>query len=115
MSNLSGYTWWTENDCVRTPLRWTMILAPILALAMAALPQANQRNPVSAHTVALVDINHASIDDLMKVPGMTRSWAGRIVRFRPYRAKSDLVDHGVVTVEFYVRIKEYVIAHRDAQ
>ena len=60
-----------------------------------------------------VDINHASIDELMKVPGMTRSWAGRIVRFRPYRSKSDLVEHGVITSAVYDRIKDYIAAHRD--
>lgn len=70
------------------------------------------------HTVppeSRVDINHASIDELMKVPGMTRSWAGRIVRFRPYRAKSDLLDRGVVTSEVYERIKDYIVAHRNKQ
>jgi len=51
----------------------------------------------------------------MKVPGMTRSWAGRIVRFRPYRAKSDLLDHGVVTSAVYDRIKDYIVAHREKQ
>jgi len=64
---------------------------------------------------AQIDINHASIDELMKVPGMTRSWAGRIVRFRPYRAKSDLLDHGVVTSAVYDRIKDYIVAHREKQ
>ena len=49
----------------------------------------------------------------MKVPGMTQSWAGRIVRFRPYRMKSDLVERGVVTSEVYARIKDSIIAHRD--
>jgi hypothetical protein len=51
----------------------------------------------------------------MKVPGLTRSWAERIVRYRPYHAKSDLLDKGVVTVEVYDRVKDYVIAHRDKQ
>lgn len=64
---------------------------------------------------ARVDINHASVDELLKVPGMTPSWAGRIVRFRPYRTKQDLVEHGVVTSQVYDRIKDYVIAHREAQ
>ena len=64
---------------------------------------------------ARVDINHAGIDELMKIPGMTASWAGRIVRFRPYRSKQDLLDHGIVTSEVYDRIKDYVIAHRDKQ
>jgi DNA uptake protein ComE-like DNA-binding protein len=62
---------------------------------------------------ARVDINHASIDQLMKAPGMTRTWAGRIVRYRPYRTKKDLVEYGIVTSGVYERIKDYVIAHRD--
>jgi DNA uptake protein ComE-like DNA-binding protein len=64
---------------------------------------------------ARVDINHATLDELLKVPGMTRSWAGRIVRFRPYRTKQDLVEHGVVPSDVYDRIKDYVIAHRGEQ
>jgi DNA uptake protein ComE-like DNA-binding protein len=62
-----------------------------------------------------IDINHATVGELLKAPGMTRSWAGRIVRFRPYRTKQDLLEKGVVTNEVYDRIKDYVIAHRDKQ
>ena len=61
-----------------------------------------------------IDINHASVEELLKVPGMTPSWAGRIVRFRPYRTKMDLVENGVVTSEVYDRIKDFVIAHQKA-
>ena len=64
---------------------------------------------------ARIDINHATVDELLKVPGMTPSWAGRIVRFRPYRTKLDLLERGVVNSEVYDRIKDYVIAHRDKQ
>ena len=64
---------------------------------------------------ARIDINHASMDELLKAPGMTHSWAGRIVRFRPYRTKADLLERGVVTSDVYDRIKDYVIAHREAQ
>jgi competence protein ComEA len=62
-----------------------------------------------------VDINHASVAVLLKVPGMTPSWAGRIVRFRPYRTKQDLLDRGVLPSDVYDRIKDYVIAHREKQ
>jgi hypothetical protein len=48
----------------------------------------------------------------MQVPGLTVAWAGRIVRFRPYRSKLDLLDQGVVTPEVYRRIRDHVIAHR---
>ena len=49
----------------------------------------------------------------MKVPGMTRTWAGRIVRFRPYHAKNDLLLRGVLPDSVYDRIKDYIIAHRE--
>ncbi len=64
---------------------------------------------------ARIDINHASVEELLKVPGMTPSWAGRIVRFRPYRTKQDLLDRGVLPSDVYDRIKDYVIAHRDKE
>jgi len=71
---------------------------------------ASGRNQVPAG--ARVDINRASLEELMTVPGMTASWAGRIVRFRPYHAKNELVDRGVLSAEAYERIRNYVIAHR---
>jgi DNA uptake protein ComE-like DNA-binding protein len=60
-----------------------------------------------------VDINRASMDELMKIPGMKQTWAARIVRFRPYRTKVDLLDGGVLPSDVYDRIKDYVIAHRE--
>jgi DNA uptake protein ComE-like DNA-binding protein len=62
-----------------------------------------------------VDINHATIEELLKIPGLTRSWAGRILRFRPYHSKLELLDLGVVSGEEYNRIKDYIIAHREKQ
>ena len=59
-----------------------------------------------------IDINAASLEQLLTVPGMTRTWAARIVRFRPYRAKNDLIDRGIVTSQVYDRIKDYIIVHR---
>ena len=62
-----------------------------------------------------VDINSANLEQLLKVPGMTPTWAERIIRYRPYRAKNDLLDRGVVTNEVYGRIKDYIVAHRTKQ
>ena len=93
-------------------------LGAILLVAPSA-QAAGRTTPSPTHTVpppeARIDINHASVADLMKVPGMTRSWAGRIVRFRPYRAKTDLLERGVLPSDVYDRIKDYVIAHREKQ
>jgi competence protein ComEA len=71
--------------------------------------------PVSlsgARTAEPIDINRASMAELLTVPGMTATWAQRIVRFRPYRTKLDLVERGVVTQEVYQRIRDGVVAHR---
>jgi competence protein ComEA len=91
-----------------------------VAIAVACLsPAALPSPPNNAHTLpaseSRVDINHASLDELLHVSGMTPSWAGRIIRFRPYRTKDDLVQRGVLTGPVYMRIKDYVIAHRKAQ
>lgn len=101
-------------------LRWTVLFAAMLCVAVAGSAQRVAEPPVPAPHASLapgerVDINHASIEELKKVPGMTGTWAARIVRFRPYRSKQDLVDKGVVTSEVYDRIKDSVVAHRDKQ
>ena len=62
-----------------------------------------------------IDLNHATIEELEKIPGMTHTWAARIVRFRPYRAKNELLDRGIVSSEIYGRIKNFVVAHRGEQ
>jgi competence protein ComEA len=78
-------------------------------------PQTSARQRALPPPEARVDINHATTEELLKVQGMTRSWAGRIVRFRPYRTKQDLLDRGVVSNEVYNRIRDYIIAHREKQ
>jgi competence protein ComEA len=111
-----------ENWAVRKRSRFPALAIAILSASLigmpsgtAGMPQAAAHKPEAPPPEARVDINRASVDELMKIPGMTQSWAGRIVRFRPYRSKQDLLDHGVVTSGVYDRIKDFVIAHREKQ
>jgi len=62
-----------------------------------------------------VDINAATLEELMKVPGITRVWADRIVRFRPYRTKADLEEQGIIPADVYDRVKDSIIAHHIKQ
>jgi DNA uptake protein ComE-like DNA-binding protein len=92
----------------------------ILALSLAGLAQNRDQDryrysktsATAPPPEARIDINRATVEELLKVPGMTRSWAGRIMRFRPYRTKLDLVDKGIITAVAYDRIKDSIIAHR---
>ena len=84
-------------------------------IAQSGAPQAAPKSKPVPPPAARIDINHASVDELLKIPGMTPSWAGRIVRFRPYRTKRDLLDHGVLPSDVYDRIKDAIVAHRNEQ
>lgn len=112
-----------DNGAVRTSRKMTFVATAILGLSLAVSAQYQDRDTrgtpkTSAKappSEARTDINHATVDELLRVPGMTPTWAARIVRFRPYRTKGDLLDKGVVTTTVYDRIKGFVIAHREKQ
>ena len=105
----------------------TVLFAAVLILLLAAslravpghaqssAPQAAQKSKPVPPPAARIDINHASVDELSKIPGMTSTWAARIVRFRPYRTKADLLERGVLPDDVYDRIKDAIIAHRGEQ
>ena len=89
-----------------------------LAIAINALPagvQSQRQLTQNALSAEQVDINTASLDQLIRIPGLTRTWAARIIRYRPYRGKNELLDRGVLTGEVYARIKDRIIAHRQAR
>lgn len=108
---------------MRTTMRWAGLAVMVLCVSLGGLAQNQDRDPYKASKTsanapapeARIDINHATLDELLKVPGLTRSWAERIVRFRPYRTKVDLLDKGILSSEVYDRIKDDVIAHREQQ
>jgi competence protein ComEA len=112
-----------KNVSVQSRAILALAIISALCLCAASSSQTQDRDRPTAHATsthapppdARIDINYASVDQLMKAPGMTRTWAARIVRFRPYRTKVDLLDKGVVSGEVYARIKDFIIAHRDKE
>jgi DNA uptake protein ComE-like DNA-binding protein len=104
-----------DNGSVIPRRQALLAVCATLLVSLSASPQAARNTNIAPPPEERVDINHASLKKLMEVPGMTPSWAGRIIRFRPYRTKDDLVEHGVITGAVYIRIKDYVIAHRNPQ
>jgi DNA uptake protein ComE-like DNA-binding protein len=53
----------------------------------------------------LEDINSASKDDLLKLPGLTDAQADRIIAGRPYTATRDLVSRRIISEAEYNQIK----------
>ncbi len=112
-----------DNRCLKFMNQWWpwALLLCVFPGAVAGQYQDRDRPGAPKTTAAAplpenrIDINHASEPELLKVPGMTESWAGRILRFRPYRTKLDLLEKGIVSGPVYDRIKDFIIAHRDPQ
>jgi DNA uptake protein ComE-like DNA-binding protein len=110
-----------ENGAVRKCAFFAVLAVGMLGGGQLGVSQEWELGPMSVPKPSVkahqkeerIDINQASVKELMKAPGMTRIWAERIVRFRPYHTRLDLVEHGVVPNRVYDRIKDHVIAHRE--
>jgi competence protein ComEA len=58
----------------------------------------------------MVDLNSASKEDLMKLPGIGDAIADKIVAGRPFKMKSELLQKGIVNRATYAKIRGWVVA-----
>jgi DNA uptake protein ComE-like DNA-binding protein len=96
---------------------WRFLTAVVVASALigaAPAEPAVAQAAIIASTApaALVDINRASLADLKALPGMGEEYARRIVAGRPYRAKNQLTQRGILPDAAYRKIKDRIVAHR---
>jgi DNA uptake protein ComE-like DNA-binding protein len=71
----------------------------VVAQSRAAPPAAN-----------LIDINSASRDDLMNLEGIGEVRADAIIRARPFKAKTELVERRLIPEALYDKIADKVMA-----
>lgn len=86
-------------------------LSPVAAMAQATKPAAP---PPAAPAADLIDINSADKAKLMTLDGIGEARSDAIIKGRPYRAKNELADKGIIPQAVYDKIKDQIIARQPA-
>jgi len=79
-----------------------------LALALGATEVVAQSRTAPASP--LIDLNTASRDDLMTLDGIGEVRADAIIRARPFKAKTELVERRLIPEALYDKIADKVMA-----
>jgi len=104
------------------PVRTLSALAFALILPVAALAAtgtdakattAHPAHMAHAKRMPAVDINSASKEDLMKLPGITDETAEKIVAGRPYKSKADLTRKSILTKAEYGKVRNRIVARQE--
>ena|SRR5512143_3461748 len=87
--------------------RLALLIGLVLALgATDVVAQSRAAPPASP----LIDLNSASRDDLMSLDGIGEVRADAIIRARPFKAKTELVERRLIPEALYDKIADKVIA-----
>jgi DNA uptake protein ComE-like DNA-binding protein len=71
------------------------------------------KKPAPASKTALIDINSATKQELMALPGIGDAYSQKIIDNRPYRGKNDLVRKNIVPQATYDKIADKIIAKQN--
>lgn len=93
-------------------MRRRLFLTGFVVVAGPAWAQAGRppsAPPIAPSGTAGIDLNSASRDDLMTLEGIGEVKADAIIRGRPFKAKTDLVERRIVPEALYDKINARLI------
>jgi DNA uptake protein ComE-like DNA-binding protein len=94
-------------------MSFNALLATLLVLLSGSAVHAQGARPGAPAAPAasgLIDLNSASRDDLMTLDGIGEVRADAIIRARPFKAKTELVERRLIPEALYEKIADKVMA-----
>ena len=91
----------------------SLIVLAVLALMQPSMAQ-TRAAPALPPASNLIDLNNASRDDLMTLDGIGEVRADAIIRARPFRAKTELVERRLIPEHLYEKLADKVMARPPA-
>src|SRR4029453_4140384 len=91
-------------------MRARLLMIGLALLLGAATAVAQTRTTPAPPASTLIDINSASRDDLMTLEGIGEVRADAIIRARPFKTKTELVERRLIPEALYDKIADKVMA-----
>lgn len=94
------------------PFKIILAAAALVLSAVSLVPAvlAQGARPAAPAASGQIDINSASRDDLMSLDGIGEVRADAIIRARPFKVKTDLVERRLIPEAVYEKIADKVMA-----
>ncbi len=91
-------------------MRFVSLLCAALVLTSGIVHAQTRPAAPAAPAAGQIDINSASREELMTLDGIGEVKADAIIRWRPFKAKTDLVERRVIPEALYEKIADKVVA-----
>lgn len=92
----------------------TLAVTVLTAGVQAQAKKGTSKPAASATAADLIDLNTATKEQLISLPGIGDAYAAKIIGGRPYRAKNELVSKGIIPEATYKKISAKIIAKQAA-